>query len=155
MLDYIGFLWPVLLIGLGFVVGRVNEQRHIATLDREEAEMGQLLTLATSTLPGITGHGGALVSGSAVIATDYFKTFAAGLRSLVGGEVKSYSTLMDRARRQARVRLAQQARQLGAVGVVNLRYQMNDIGGSARGAAQTEILCYGTAILPHQHRASQ
>ncbi len=51
--------------------------------------------------------------GSVVIATDYFKVFAAGLRNLFGGEMKTYRTLMGRARREAIVRMLEQAQELG------------------------------------------
>jgi uncharacterized protein YbjQ (UPF0145 family) len=44
------------------------------------------------------------VSGSVVVSVDYFKRFLAGLRTLVGGRVTSYETLLDRARREAILR---------------------------------------------------
>ena len=59
-------------------------------------------------------HHPSMVTGNVVISVDYFKTVVAGLRNLVGGNVNTYETLLDRARREALLRLQQQALELGA-----------------------------------------
>ena len=90
-----------------------------------------------------------LVSGDAVIATDYFKGFAARLRSIVGGEIRSYVTLMERARREATLRLLQQARDVGATEVWNVRYETSNIRSGARRnpSVSVEVFAFGTAVV--------
>lgn len=68
-----------------------------------------------------------------------------GLKSIIGGNIGSYTEMCEQARQQAYDLLLQHARQLGANAVVGLRYDASEIG-SARTSA-TEVLCYGTAVV--------
>ena len=83
-----------------------------------------------------------------VIASDYFKTFAASLRKLVGGELRTYESLMERARREALLRMLESARRLGANCVLNVRFSTSNIGTARRrqAAAMVEVYAYGTAL---------
>ena len=88
-----------------------------------------------------------VVTGSVVIATDYFKVFAAGLRSIFGGEIKSYQSLMTRARREALVRMLCEAREHGYQSVWNVRFETSTIQGKKRKkAGGVEAHAYGTAV---------
>lgn len=139
----------VLLLVSGFVIGRVRERTHLARLDAEEqAVAGIMLTDLKTPPPGMAVDRAHLVMGEAVIATDYWKTFAAQIRNLFGGEVRSLGTLMSRARRQARVRMTRQAMELGATAVINVRLETAEIGGG--NAPITEVYAYGTALVPHR-----
>lgn len=134
------------LIILGFVVGSMRERRHLAELDRREATMASITVVDVKTVPpGFQATGAALVMGEVVIAADYFKSFAASLRNIVGGEVKAYQTLLNRARREAKLRMLEQAQQLGSELVVNVRFEWSAVGPQLPSA---EIFCYGTAIIP-------
>ena len=135
----------LVLIVVGFVFGQIAERRHFKDLDRREAALERFPVVDLARLPGLDAASATVVYGEVVVATDYFKTFLAGLRNIVGGEVGSYQKLLDRARREARLRMLEQARQLGASAVVNVRYEMNDIGGQR--ATNTEIFCFGTALI--------
>jgi uncharacterized protein YbjQ (UPF0145 family) len=89
-----------------------------------------------------------MVSGSVVVATDYFKTFVAGLKKLIGGEIKSYERLMERARREALCRMMRAAHEKGAVAVINVRLETSNIGAVRRNPApMVEVIAYGTAVL--------
>lgn len=94
------------------------------------------------TVPGkkITGHFG-LVSGSTIRAKHVGRDLMAGLKNLVGGELKGYTQLLQESRDQATERMVEQARQLGANAVVNVRFSTSSV---AQGAA--EIYAYGTAV---------
>ena len=140
-------LWLTLgLILLGFAVGRLRERRHLSELDRREAAVASVVVVDVKTLPpGVDAAGGALVMGEVVIAADYFKTFAAGLRAIIGGEVRSYQTMLSRARREAKLRMIEQAQRLGSDLVVNVRMEWSAVGPQLPSA---EIFCYGTAVLP-------
>ncbi len=136
-------LAPVLvLLVLGFSIGTLTERRHFRSLARRErtfADIG-VVNLKTVSDPATVGHA-SFVCGDAVIATDYFKGFAAKLRSIVGGEVRSYQTLMQRARREATLRMLRQARELGASEVWNVRYETSNIrsGNSQNPAVSVEV----------------
>jgi uncharacterized protein YbjQ (UPF0145 family) len=91
------------------------------------------------------------VTGSAVISVDYFKRFIAGLRSIFGGRVRTYESLVDRARREAILRCKEQAPDAHIIH--NLRIETSSIGQSAnqRGTiGSIEALAYGTAIWIRQ-----
>lgn len=138
------------LLVLGFCVGTWRERRHFESLAQREREFTDIgvVNLKTVAQPE-TVASAALVTGDAVIATDYFKSFAASLRNIVGGEVRSYETLMQRARREALLRMLQRARELGATEVWNLRYETSNIRSSGRRtlAVSVEVFAFGTAIV--------
>ena len=136
----------------GFTIGGIVERRHFRRLRRREDQLGDIMVTDVKTLPaGCAARPFGLVSGQVVIASDYFKTFAAGLRKLIGGDLRTYETLMERARREALVRMVESARQMGANRVLNVRFATSNIGsGTAqrrrRGAAMVEMYAYGTAV---------
>ncbi|MFH1934459.1 MAG: YbjQ family protein [Pseudomonadota bacterium] len=94
------------------------------------------------TVPGksIVEHFG-LVSGSTIRAKHLGKDLMAGLKNLVGGELKGYTQLLQESRKQAMERLIEQARQFGANAIVNIRFSTSSV---AQGAA--ELYAYGTAV---------
>jgi len=129
---------------LGYLVGRSRELKHLSELDRREAAAAGVTVVDVKRVPpGFSAGGGRLVMGEVVIATDYFKSFAAMLRNIVGGEMKAYQTLLSRARREARLRMIEEAQALGADLVVNVRFEWSNVGPKI---VSTEIFCYGTAI---------
>lgn len=83
-----------------------------------------------------------LVQGNTVRTKHFGRDLAASLKNIVGGELKSYTELMQESRTEATERLLQGARQIGANAVLNVRYQTTSI---AQGAA--EIMAYGTAVV--------
>ena len=66
----------------------------------------------------------------------------AGLRSIVGGEIPEYTSLLEDARRHAIDRLVQNARMMGANGITMMRFDSSEIGTS-----MSEIVAYGTAVV--------
>lgn len=66
----------------------------------------------------------------------------AGLRTIVGGEIKEYTELLEEARRHAVDRLVQNATAMGANGIVMMRFDSSEIGKS-----MSEIVAYGTAVV--------
>ena len=83
-----------------------------------------------------------LVQGSTVRAKNVGRDIMAGLKNLVGGELKGYTELLQEARQEAMDRLAQQAQAVGANAVLNVRFTTSSV---AQGAA--EMLAYGTAVV--------
>ena len=141
------YIWLGLIL-LGLLVGKGVEVRHFKKLAQQEAEFQDILVTNLKTIPAEFQNARPfLVMGAAVIATDYFKVFVSGLRGLFGGEMKFYVTFMERARRQATIRMLQQARQQGAKAVWNIRYETATTGGQQRKRpGGVEILVYGTAL---------
>jgi len=83
-----------------------------------------------------------LVQGSTIRAKHVGRDFMAGLKNLVGGELKGYTELLQESRSEALKRMVAQAQELGANAVINVRLSTSSV---AQGAA--EILAYGTAVI--------
>jgi uncharacterized protein YbjQ (UPF0145 family) len=101
-----------------------------------------MLLSTTETVPGkaIREFFG-VVSGSTVRAKHIGKDIMAGLKNIVGGELKGYTELLQEARQEALERMIQQAESVGANAVVNVRFSTSNI---TQGAA--ELFAYGTAV---------
>lgn len=98
-----------------------------------------------TTLEGVPGrdiveHLG-LVQGSTVRAKNIGKDILAGLKNVVGGELRGYTELLQEARQEALDRMTQEAEALGANAIVNIRFATSSV---AAGAA--ELFAYGTAV---------
>jgi uncharacterized protein YbjQ (UPF0145 family) len=101
-----------------------------------------MLLSTTETVPGkaIREFFG-VVSGSTVRAKHIGKDIMAGLKNIVGGELKGYTELLQEARQEALERMVRQAESVGANAVVNVRFSTSNI---TQGAA--ELFAYGTAV---------
>ena len=103
---------------------------------------GQVIISNTETVPGKTiveFYG--VVSGSTVRAKNVGRDLLAGLKNIVGGELKGYTDLLKEARAEATSRMISQAKSVGANAVINVRFSTSSI---AQGAA--ELFAYGTAV---------
>ncbi len=101
-----------------------------------------MIVTNTETVPGKTiveFYG--MVSGSTVRAKHLGKDILASLKNLVGGELTSYTELLNEARQEAMQRMFQEAESIGANAVVNVRFSTSSV---AQGAA--ELFAYGTAV---------
>ena len=145
MYDLITFL---ILIVVGYVVGTLAEKRHYRSIHKRENEFLHLPAVSMKTVeyPDETVKSAELVYGSAVISVDYFKRLLAGLRNIFGGTVKSYESLIDRARREAMLRMKEMAQ--GATVIVNVRIETATVGKKAnkKGIGCLEAIAYGTAL---------
>ena len=141
---------PVGLLVIAYVVGSWLERRHFARIIEREAALHGFPLLTFEKVPGDWRIGSSeLVSGSVVVSLDYFKRIIAGLRAIVGGRVKTYEPLLERARREAILRMAEQAQGLGCDAVINVRLETSRLANAARdgaGTAGVEMLAFGTAI---------
>lgn len=148
------FLGPlviaVVLLTVGFFSGRYLERKHYASIIAREAAPGQVMVFAARLPPpDLPASATQLVSGSVVISADYFKRFVAGLRMLIGGRLNTYESLLDRARREAILRMREEAKTLGATQIFNVKLETLSIGGrNPNSISCLEVLAYGTAIIP-------
>ncbi len=150
ILNYIELLLFLFLLALGFFAGRFLEQRHYRSIRKREKALAKVLTFAIRFPPNMVERQDCrLVSGTVVISSDYFKQFIAGLRNLVGGRFRSYETLLDRARREAILRMKEDAHRAGYYLIVNVKLENTSIG--RQGATPSfELFAYGTALKPSQ-----
>lgn len=146
-------MWDIIvflsLLALGYTVGAIAERRHYKSIEEREERFLSLPLTNFKTLPSNDEpvKGSKLVMGSAVISVDYFKRILAGLRNIFGGEMGAYSTLVDRARREAVLRMLENSK--GSDIVINLRIETSVIGASAnrrKAVGSIEAFAYGTAV---------
>ena len=148
MIDLIVF---VSLLALGYGFGRRAEASHFKSIIEREQQMKGVLTFNERTLPtGLPPVSTVLVGGNVVIAVDYFKRFVAGLRGLVGGRLSAYESLLERARREALLRMKKEAQALGANMIINVKLETASISkGRKRQIGSVEVYAYGTALVPN------
>ncbi|MCI5224020.1 MAG: YbjQ family protein [Candidatus Electrothrix sp. AR4] len=139
----------LILLSAGYFFGKIAEKKHYTSIKEREAEYLQLPTtsgkLVVRTQPEQEVRRSHLVTGSVVISVDYFKRIVAGLRNVFGGNVQSYETLIDRARREAVLRMKESCPE--ADQIINLRLETASISkGKKDQIGSVEVLAYGTAI---------
>lgn len=141
---------PLLFILFAFFVGNFLEKRHFANIVSREQALRGFPVLTFEALPADWSvQSATMVDGNIVISLDYFKRIIAGLRAIVGGRVKTYEPLLERARREAILRMVEGARASGHDAVVNVRLETSRLAnaaGNGDGTAGVEILAFGTAL---------
>ncbi len=142
-------LIQIILLPIGIIFGGMAQRRHHRSLDAREAVSAVRVDNRKVIERPDEVTDATMVIGQVVIATDYWKTLTTRLRNLVGGEMKAANQLMDRGRREAILRLCDEAKRLGATEVWNIRLESCNIGmmrGKVGGSMQVEVFAYGTAI---------
>lgn len=145
----LSYVFPLFLLVLAYFVGRWLEKKHYQSiLAREEALHHIMIVQMKRPPPNFINQ--QLVRGSVVVSSDYFTRFLAFFRQIFGGSIGSYETLLDRARREAILRMKEQASDLNANMIFNLKFETATLGnihapnqGGALGTV--EVLVYGTA----------
>lgn len=145
MIDLYIFL---LLIVLGYGFGQWNERRHYRSIEQREKALINLVTTNSrrpiGDLDNISDV--MLVTGGVVISVDFFKLIATSLRNFFGGNMRAYETLVDRARREAVLRLKESCPD--ATQIINLRLETSSIyKGNDGQIGSVEVLAYGTALF--------
>jgi uncharacterized protein YbjQ (UPF0145 family) len=140
----IGFFLTLLIVG--YISGTIIEKRHYKAIrEKEEAYKNIPTTVLKKPIDEENITSCKLVNGSVVISIDFFKKFLAGLINFFGGNISAYETLIDRARREAILRLKEDAK--GASEIINLRIETSSITkNSQANVGAIEVLAFGTAI---------
>jgi uncharacterized protein YbjQ (UPF0145 family) len=151
MLELIlNFGMPIILLMVAYFIGAWIERRHFRSIRKREGENVEFPVVTFDTMPDDwSASSSTLVSGSVVVSLDYFKRVIAGLRSLVGGRIKTYEPLLDRARREAMLRMIESARLDGYDAIFNVRLETSRLAnsrGDGKGIAGVEMLAFGTAV---------
>ncbi|MCH9814028.1 MAG: YbjQ family protein [Epsilonproteobacteria bacterium] len=134
------------LLSIGYISGSRIEKRHYKRIREREEEFKSLPVVDLKkawdeeSIKSVK-----LVNGSVVISIDFFKKFLAGLINFFGGNISAYETLVDRARREAILRLKEDADD--ASEIINLRIETSSISKNTKNSVGAiEVLAYGTAI---------
>ena len=145
----IEFIVVLSLLVLGYVFGRLAETRHFRSIREREKKYAGLLCFSERLPPvQVPPPDVALVVGSVVISIDYFKRFTARLRMLFGGRISAYETLLERARREAILRMKEEARDKGAKSIFNVKLETASITkGRGQQVGAVEVYAYGTAVI--------
>ena len=142
--------FPLFLLLLAYFLGsRLESNNYKSVREREEATKDMVVINFPRFPFEVEIERADLVMGSVVVSHDYFKRFLAQLRIIVGGRIKAYEPLLDRARREAVLRMKEQALAHGHNTVVNIRLETSRLANSRRGGKGTagvEMLAYGTAL---------
>lgn len=156
----IGLLFFVVpLFVCGVLIGRTMESRHFRRLEQHAQANADFLVTQLRSFPyaqpaafGKSGSGmvaPTLICSEVVIASDYLKNFFASWRNFFGGEVRSYSRMTDRAKREAVARLIDQAKALGFNAICNVRVETAEIGDRRKQGAQAMASCLAYATAYH------
>ena len=97
--------------------------------------------VSIETIPGVEFEALGLVKGTVVQSKNFGKDFMAGMKTLVGGEIKSYTEMLNEARQIATKRMVDEATALGADAIVGIRF-----GSSAVMQGAAEVIAFGTAV---------
>ena len=138
----------ITLVLLGYFVGKRREANHYRSIQEREEKFRHLPTI---TLKRPLEQEGKvvkmeLVTGCVVISIDYFKRLLASLRNIFGGNISSYETLVDRARREAVLRMKEQCP--GVSQIINVRIETSSIFKTSKkgSVGSVEVIAYGTAV---------
>jgi uncharacterized protein YbjQ (UPF0145 family) len=147
---FVNFGLPLLILMFAYFIGSRIERKHFRSIRNREAKYQGFPVVSIDTMPADWNVSTAeMVSGSIVISLDYFKRVIAGLKGLVGGRIKTYEPLLDRARREALLRMTEEARAQGFDAIFNVRLETSRLANAGRdgkGVAGIEMLAFGTAV---------
>ncbi len=131
----------LILFFIGWVFGRFIEQKHLNELEQTEHRLAYI-RIDTNKFKS-SENNGQLISSNVVISHDYFKYIIAQIQNFFGGRLTTYESVVERARREAIVRLKQQAENAGATQIMGLRLSTTELGMQG---GMVEVFAYGTAI---------
>jgi len=143
LLNYAPFF---LLFAVGWFFGTRHERQHLEQLSIAEQELNHIIVSSERFYkPKLAADSqGELVLGSVVIGQDYFKMIIARVLSVFGKNLTTYETLLDRARREAIVRMRIEAKAKGYNHIYGLRLEVSNVNELG---SMVEAIAYGTAVV--------
>lgn len=142
-------LVPISAVGIYFI-GKYIKEKHYTDIQTREQRF--------QNLPSVTGQRfieadqveqSWLVYGTVVVSGDNFMSMLAGLVKFFGGRIRSYESLLDRARREAVLRMKERAAEKRADMILNTRFEnskLDSMTASQKSNGMFEVLVYGTAV---------
>lgn len=146
LVDVLNSLSLLILLLLGYVAGKLAERRHYRSIRAREKNFLHVPVITAKTLDDLRAvQESTLALGSVVVSVDYYKRFLSSFRKVFGGELRSYSSLIDRGRREALLRMRESCP--GANLFLNCRLETASISkGKGKTTGCVEVLAYATAI---------
>ncbi len=137
---------PLLLLVIGFVAGKITQSQHYRSIREREGKYSGTPAVSLRTVHDPRAIVDAtLATGSVVVSVDHYKRFLMFFRRIFGGEVTSYSSLIDRGRREAVLRMRESCPSADLF--VNFRMETSTISnGRGKTVGTVEVLAYSTAI---------
>ena len=138
------------LLLLGWIVGGTVERQHFAELESGESHYRDMLVTQVKSFPrcdASASHQGLepkMICAEVVISSDYLKSYLGSWKKFFGGEIRGYQRLLERARREALLRLQQQATEMGYNALCNVRLGTADLAG--QGNQQKKQLVMATLL---------
>ena len=149
---------PIMLLG-AWISGGILERRHLKNLlHLERGSRGMLAVTIEDLPPGWHVESCELVMGSVVISQDYFKRFVASIKGILGGNIRALEPLLERARREALIRMKGVADARGHDAIINVRIETATLASARRdgtGTVGVELLSFGMAISRSNASASR
>lgn len=139
----------LVITALWLFFGKHIEKKHYASIVEREETYKNIVVLSDKDLQGIKNveGDGVMMSEGTVVSIDAFKKLMAAFVNLFGGRMKAYESLVDRARREAVLKLKQSAHEAGNNCIANLRIETSSISKNAKQTVgSVEAMAYGTAI---------
>ena len=141
---------PLLMLVGAWISGGILERRHLKSLLLLEAASRHMLAVTIEDLPpDWQVESCELVIGNVVISQDYFKRFAATIKGMFGGNLRVLEPLLERARKEALIRMKGVAHARGYDKIINVRIETATLASARRngkGTAGVEVLAFGTAV---------
>ena len=135
----------VLGVGLaGWLIATWFERRHLKSMSLREVPLQGISLNTLKHAPDCEPEACTLLIGSVVVAHDYFRTLIIVLRRLIGGNISPYERLVQRGRREALIRLKEEADARGIDKIINVRFTTSAISGKFLHAV--EMVAYGTGV---------
>lgn len=139
-------IFVIVVILVGYLAGTAVEKNHYKNIRKREA-ITRKFPITTVKVPPKSATSAELVVGHVVISPDAFKSFMLGVYSFFGGRIKTYESLLDRARREAILRMKEKAIQKNAKMIINVKLEEVPLNKDQRKQTITVIMiAYGTAV---------
>ena len=146
----LGASLTIVLLVTAYLVGGALEKSHYQDIEARETRYRTFPVINVKSTPREwTATDAGLVSGSVVVSVDYFKRLLASIRMVFGGRLGAYETLLERARREAVLRMTEAAVARGFDAIINVRLVSSRLAssrGGGKGTAGVEILAFGTGL---------
>jgi len=147
--------WYILIVTLGcfYALSYMIESSHLEDIKKREQYYRDKVKLTNlKVLPeDVVARDVLLCRGSIVLGANYYRRFVAKLKQIIGGHLKILEGIIDRAYREATLRMIGDAYAKGATMIINVRYETSCVGRTDRkgnnSSSMMEVLAYGTAIV--------
>ena len=148
--EALSLLLSCLLLAFCFSIGSICEKQHYKNIIKREIELFKkpYINFSKETISNSPIKMAKIVTGEVVIGCDKFKMFVYGLKTLFGGNVSVYESVLDRGKKEAILRMREKANKLGADIIVNTKIETSMIDPITKKfrLPRISVLAYGTAI---------